>query len=58
MLLLHAGQPSAAAAELAAYLNSMRAAARGGAQQHDPFDVRLAQDLWKMLADSGVQPAR
>jgi hypothetical protein len=57
VLLLHAGQPSAAAAELGAYLKSIRAA-RGSGQQQDPFDVRLAQDLWKMLADSGVKPAR
>lgn len=56
MLLLHAGQPSAAAAELSAYLNSVRRSR--GSMQQDPFDVRLAQDLWKMLTDSGVTPAK
>lgn len=56
MLLLHAGQPAAAAAELSAYLNSVRSAQ--GSMQQDPFDVRLAQDLRRMLTESGVKPAR
>jgi hypothetical protein len=56
VLLLHAGQPAAAAAELSAYLKGVRSAL--GSVQQDPFDVRLAQDLRKMLTESGVKPAR
>lgn len=50
MLLLHAGYPAAAAAELSAYLDSTR--------QEDPFDVRLARELRSLLRDTGVVPAR
>jgi hypothetical protein len=56
VLLLHAGQPSRAAAELSAYLDSVRRRQPGIDQ--GPFDVRLAQELWKMLRESGVKPAR
>jgi hypothetical protein len=64
VLLLHAGQPAAAAAELAAYLDSARSVAgprfgRSAAAAADPFDVRLAEQLWKILVlDSGIVPAR
>jgi hypothetical protein len=63
VLLLHAGQPAAAAAELAAYLDAVRSAPRFGRSQiaaaADPFDVRLAEQLWKMLVlDTGIVPAR
>jgi hypothetical protein len=58
VLLLHAGQPAAAAAELAAYLDSVRRQPFGAQTGQDPFDVRLAQDLWKLLKESGVTPAR
>ncbi len=56
MLLLHAGQPAAAAAELSAYLDSVKG--RWQASGAEPFEVRLAHDLWKMLAESGIKPAR
>jgi hypothetical protein len=60
VLLLHAGQPAAAAAELAAYLDSVRSASRfDRSAAADPFDVRLAEQLWKMLVlDTGIVPAR
>jgi len=58
VLLLHAGQPAAAAAELSAYLGSIRTPRGRQDVQQDPFGVKLAHDLWKMLAESGVQPAR
>lgn len=58
VLLLHAGQPAAAAAELSAYLASIRTQRGRQDVQEDPFGVKLAHDLWKMLAESGVQPAR
>lgn len=59
VLLLHAGQPAAAAAELSAYLDSVKGSLQGRAGlQQDPFDVRLAQELWKMLSESGVKPSR
>eukprot|EP00878_Enallax_costatus_P013755 GHUV01014386.1.p1 GENE.GHUV01014386.1~~GHUV01014386.1.p1 ORF type:complete len:232 (+),score=102.13 GHUV01014386.1:26-697(+) len=53
VLLLHAGQPSAAAAELAAYLDSLKSP---GAVA-DPFDVKLANDLWKLVSqDNSITP--
>lgn len=58
MLYLHAGQPAAAAAELSAYLDSvrnLRAWPASGQQQQDPFDVRLSLDMWKMLNEAGVK---
>uniref|UniRef100_A0A383VLQ2 Uncharacterized protein n=1 Tax=Tetradesmus obliquus TaxID=3088 RepID=A0A383VLQ2_TETOB len=64
VLLLHAGQPAAAAAELAAYLDSVRSAGprfgrSAAAAAADPVDVRFAQQLWKMLVlDTGIVPAR
>lgn len=55
MLLLHAGQPAEAAAELGAYLDSVKSRRL----VPDPFDVRLAEQLWKMVVlDTGLQPAR
>lgn len=60
VLLLHAGRPAAAAAELSAYLDSVRTRKGGSSSglEQNPFDVRLAQDLWKMISESGVKPAR
>ncbi|KAF8062088.1 pho-4 [Scenedesmus sp. PABB004] len=54
VLLLHAGQPEAAAAELGAYLAAVRGAR--GAQQPDAFDAKLAGDLWRLIGPgSGVR---
>jgi hypothetical protein len=63
VLLLHAGYPAAAAAELSAYLDSCRPSsplrqwAGSEADRQRPGDVRLAQELWRLLRESGVTPA-
>lgn len=55
VLLLHAGQPSAAAAELTAYFDSVKSSGAAA----DPFDMKLANDLWKLISqDNNVTPDR
>eukprot|EP00879_Flechtneria_rotunda_P025881 GHRR01027536.1.p4 GENE.GHRR01027536.1~~GHRR01027536.1.p4 ORF type:complete len:104 (+),score=29.50 GHRR01027536.1:1178-1489(+) len=56
VLLLHSGRPAAAAAELSAYLDAARS---GGRLRVNPFDLRLAEQLWKLVGQgSGVKPER
>jgi hypothetical protein len=54
VLLLHAGQPAAAAAELSAYMD----AAKSTELHINPFDAKLVSELWRMIRDTGIKPNR
>eukprot|EP00775_Hariotina_reticulata_P010072 gene10072-10227_t len=55
VLLLHAGQPAAAAAELAAYMDATKGSQLGII---NPFDAKLVHELGRMMKDTGIKPNR